>query len=167
MSCAGYRRYSGSARSPARILRLRKGAARIGAGDPRFCVQCEEALLILSKHTVVKVMALSNQAQLDSAANGICADRGRAVADSKLVAYLRHLNFQEKTELVALMWLGRGRGDESRGDWPLLIKRAKQFGNDQVVAYLAGKPDISAYLWKGLKKMSVAAKRYPDRIANY
>lgn len=68
----------------------------------------------------------------------------------ELVEFLDGLSFDQKSEIVALMWLGRGDGLPAGADvfkhWRGLLRDASGHPS----SYIAGKAPLSAYLKKGL-----------------
>lgn len=66
----------------------------------------------------------------------------------ELVSFIHDLNIDEKVELVALAWLGRGDGD--LGNWNALCSAARSAANTHTPAYLMGIPLLSDYLEEGL-----------------
>ena len=66
----------------------------------------------------------------------------------ELVTFIHDLNVDEKIELVALAWLGRGDG--TLDEWPSLCSAAKDAQNTRTAAYLMGMPLLSNYLEEGL-----------------
>lgn len=66
----------------------------------------------------------------------------------ELVAAIESLNDDELTDLVALMWLGRG--DYALDEWDECRRMARERRTGPVAAYLAGQPLASDYLEEGL-----------------
>jgi hypothetical protein len=66
------------------------------------------------------------------------------------------LNEDERVELVALMWLGRG--DFDAGEWPEAVKLARERHNNRDPDYLAGTPLLADYLEEGLAQLGYATK---------
>jgi hypothetical protein len=66
----------------------------------------------------------------------------------ELVEFITALSEDEQTDLVALMWLGRGDG--TLEDWPDLRDEAQEQHNSRTASYLLGEPLLSDYLEEGL-----------------
>ncbi len=75
-------------------------------------------------------------------------------ARSRLKDYLNSLSAQERVELSALMWLGRGDADEQIEDWDSLITLAYETGDD--IDYIVDKEPLATYLRQGLAKFKAA-----------
>ena len=66
----------------------------------------------------------------------------------KLKRYIDKLGDNEKAELMALMCIGKRKGDSSQ--WESLLSHAKQEISDAVM-YISEKPLLASYLKKGLQ----------------
>lgn len=85
---------------------------------------------------------------------GVLADTRENPAEAELRAVLHDLNDDQLTELLALLWVGRG--DYSRSEWPEAVKAARQARNRRVVCYLAGTPMLGDLIEEGLAELGVA-----------
>ena len=65
----------------------------------------------------------------------------------ELVAAIRGLDVEQRVDLIALMWLGRGDGDVA--DWAELRELALQRHNRHDAEYLVGTPLLADYLEEG------------------
>lgn len=68
-----------------------------------------------------------------------------------LDAHIRGLTDEQKNELMAVMWIGRGGDGELPEDWADLIERAAMDGEPGKTAYMAGKSPLGDYLRAGLR----------------
>ncbi|MDJ0947631.1 MAG: DUF3775 domain-containing protein [Alphaproteobacteria bacterium] len=68
----------------------------------------------------------------------------------ELTEFLAGLNVEEKTNLVALAWLGRG--DYSKDEWEDALAEARRNQHKSTANYLLGMPLISDYLEEGLSQ---------------
>ena len=68
---------------------------------------------------------------------------------SELTAYINGLNEEEKTNLVALAWLGRGTFDLD--EWDEALQTARDEHNTRTAQYLLGLPLLGDYLADGLE----------------
>jgi hypothetical protein len=73
----------------------------------------------------------------------------------ELVAAIDELNEDEQTELVALVWLGRG--DYTGEDWEEALKEARRERTTPTSAYLTGTPLLADYLEEGLTELGMSA----------
>lgn len=85
---------------------------------------------------------------------GVLEDTRENPAEAELRAVLHDLNDDQLTELLALLWVGRG--DYSRSEWPEAVKAARQARNRRVVRYLAGTPMLGDLIEEGLAELGVA-----------
>jgi Protein of unknown function (DUF3775) len=72
----------------------------------------------------------------------------------ELVAALDALNDDQRIEILALMWLGRG--DFDRSEWPDALVQAREVHNAAETQYLVGTPLLGDYL-----EEAIAALGYP------
>jgi hypothetical protein len=72
----------------------------------------------------------------------------------RLVDYLNSISYQERAELLALIWLGRGDAGEQVEDWTSLVTAALESGDD--VNYIVEKEPLANYLHSGLAKLQNA-----------
>lgn len=76
-------------------------------------------------------------------------------------AFLRELDTfapDERIELVALMWLGRGDGRETAADWDGLVAEARRVSPGGDVLLLVGRNRLSRYLAAGLSKLGLGRR---------
>ncbi|HML10240.1 MAG TPA: DUF3775 domain-containing protein [Stellaceae bacterium] len=66
----------------------------------------------------------------------------------ELVAALDGLNDEQRIEILALMWLGRG--DFDRSGWRDALAQARDVHNENETAYLTGTPLLADYLENAL-----------------
>lgn len=66
----------------------------------------------------------------------------------ELVAAIRSLNEDERVELLALMWVGRG--DFSAAEWKEALSTANERHNGYEAKYLVGTPLLGDYIEEGL-----------------
>lgn len=85
---------------------------------------------------------------------GVLEDTRENPAEAELRAILRDLNDDQLTELLALLWVGRG--DYSRSEWPEAVKAAREARNRRIVRYLAGTPMLGDLIEEGLAELGVA-----------
>jgi len=70
-----------------------------------------------------------------------------------LLDFLEALSRDEMVELMALTWLGRGSGGETREDFAGLVQHARIVSED-AAEYVAGKAPLADYLEAGIAKLN-------------
>ena len=81
----------------------------------------------------------------------------------ELQTFIAALSEEEQTDLVALMWLGRG--DSTLEDWLDLCDEAQQQHNNRTAAYLLGEPLLSDFLEEGLSQFGLSCAEFEiDRL---
>lgn len=73
--------------------------------------------------------------------------------EEELTAALAGLNEEQLTELLALLWMGRG--DYGRDSWSDALRQARAARNARVVQYLATTPMLGDLLEEGLAQLGV------------
>jgi len=63
------------------------------------------------------------------------------------------LSKEERAELLALVWLGRGDEGVTVEDWDSALQRARKEDDEGTANYLIGKSPLAEYIDRGLKKM--------------
>ena len=77
---------------------------------------------------------------------------------SELRAFINALSDEEQTELVALMWLGRGDG--TLEDWSDLRDEAERQHNNRTASYLLGEPLLADHLEEGLSQFGFSCAEF-------
>ena len=72
--------------------------------------------------------------------------------------FLDSLNEDELTELVALMWVGRG--DYSTDDWKAALDAVNELRDRHPVDYLLGTPLVADYLEEGLSQFGQSCEDF-------
>jgi len=81
----------------------------------------------------------------------------------ELVEFITALSDEEQTDLVALMWLGRGDG--TLEDWLDLRDEAERQHNNRTAAYLLGEPLLADHLEEGLSQFGFSCAEFEiDRL---
>ncbi len=70
----------------------------------------------------------------------------------ELKSFINGMNEEERNELVALMWVGRGTF--SKSEWKLAVAQAREADNDHTAEYMMRTPQLPDYLDEGLSIMS-------------
>lgn len=74
--------------------------------------------------------------------------------EDELTAALATLNDDELTELLALLWVGRG--DYDRASWREAVHQAREAKNRRIVRYLVGTPMLGDLIEEGLAELGVS-----------
>jgi len=85
---------------------------------------------------------------VDDGFRAVLEDYASDATYQELKEFLDGLNADERIEILALMWLGRG--DYSMEDWDQALKDAADSANESETEYLMGTPLIADYLEEGL-----------------
>ena len=72
----------------------------------------------------------------------------------ELVDALEGLNDDEITELIALVWVGRG--DYEAGEWDEALAEARDTRDARAVSYLTGIPNLGDELEEGLSTLGIS-----------
>nr|WP_208398122.1 DUF3775 domain-containing protein [Brucella anthropi] len=78
----------------------------------------------------------------------------------ELFAAIRSLNIDERQELLALMWVGRG--DFSAEEWDEALATAADRDNGREAKYLIGTPLLGDYLEEGLVALGFDVEAYDN-----
>jgi hypothetical protein len=84
---------------------------------------------------------------------GILEDSPDNPVDEELTAALEGLNDDQLTELLALLWVGRG--DYDRASWKEAVRQAREAKNKRIVRYLIGTPMLGDLVEEGLAELGV------------
>jgi hypothetical protein len=68
---------------------------------------------------------------------------------AEIAGFIRGLNEDEETDLVALAWVGRGTFDI--GDWDEARRTARQERTSRTERYILGMPMVADYLAEGME----------------
>jgi superfamily I DNA/RNA helicase len=81
----------------------------------------------------------------------------------ELVAALNSLDDDQRIEILALMWVGRG--DFDREEWRDALAQAREVHNKHETSYLIGTPLLADYLEIGLDLLGYSLEDYEkDRL---
>jgi hypothetical protein len=84
----------------------------------------------------------------DDANVAILQDTADNPVQEELVAALDALTDEERVEILALTWLGRG--DFDRSEWREALAQAREIHDNSETAYLIGTPLLADYLQEGI-----------------
>ncbi len=118
-------------------------------------------IAIRAREFDVKVARWDNPGDVADSDTILESRRGDATAD-ELRAFIARLNEDEKAELVAVMWIGRGTFEPE--DLQEAILTARQEATTPTENYLLGVPLLSDYLEEGLEKLGIDSREIEDEI---
>ncbi|KAB2698161.1 DUF3775 domain-containing protein [Brucella haematophila] len=78
----------------------------------------------------------------------------------ELFAAIRSLNEDQRIELLALMWVGRG--DFSPEEWDEALSTASDRHNGREAKYLIGTPLLGDYIEEGLVSLGIDVEAYDN-----
>ena len=81
-------------------------------------------------------------------------------AEEEFDAVIESLNDDERANLVALMWIGRGSFDA--GDWDEALATALEEASTPTAEYLKGSPHLADHLENGLDALGISALEAED-----
>ena len=81
----------------------------------------------------------------------------------EMTAFIRALDVDEQTNLVALAWVGRGTFDLE--DWDEAVTTARDEATTSTARYLAGMPLLADYLEEGLAAFGVDVAETESDVA--
>ena len=84
---------------------------------------------------------------------GLQEEESEDLTSEELSELLDDLNIDEATELVAIVWIGRG--DFDAGDWDDAVKQARERAVGPTSRYLLGIPQLGDFLESGLNTLGV------------
>lgn len=87
--------------------------------------------------------------------DGLAEEETEDQTERELRRILRELNVDEASELIALVWIGRG--DYEAAEFAEAVSEAKQ-RNYRPFRYLTGMPMLGDWLEEGLEAIGVSAK---------
>jgi len=88
----------------------------------------------------------------------ILEDTGDNPTGQELAAALGALDDDQRVEILALMWLGRG--DFDRSEWTDALKQAREIHDETETDYLIGTPLLADYLEEALNTLGYSLDDY-------
>jgi len=79
----------------------------------------------------------------------------------ELAAAIRPLNVDQRLDLIALAWIGRG--DFGLEEWALARESAREVNPARITEYLLGMPALSDYLEDALSQLGYSLSDYLDQ----
>jgi len=134
---------------------------------PELAISREKVSFLIEKAREFDVKDLP--ADLDSGSNptddneiDVLEDNSCDPVASEMASFIRAMNEDEQTDLVALMWLGRG--DATIEQWDDLRRQSAERRDEyaarnaryETVRYLLGEPLLGDFLAEGLDKFGIS-----------
>lgn len=94
---------------------------------------------------------IDDQSRDRHAHDGLAEEEEQNLTASELRALIEDLNIDEATDLLALMFVGRG--DFDAREWDQAVAEARPRINKRVSTYLLGMPMLGEWLEEGLEKI--------------
>jgi hypothetical protein len=91
----------------------------------------------------------------------ILTDEAYGPIHQELTAFIDALDVDEKADLVALAWTGRG--DYSAREWRVAVSDARTRQEMETSVYLLGIPLLSDYLESGLGEFDLSCRDFDDQ----
>jgi len=132
---------------------------------PNLSISPEKVFFVISKSRQLENEMGGSGVILDSGDNDLSygsIGRGEDTDRNELVGFIRDLNIDEKIDLVALMWLGRGDGDLS--SWKDLHAQATQASNRRTASYLVGTPMLADYLEEAMVQFGKSFEEFEEHL---
>ncbi len=84
---------------------------------------------------------------------GLQEEESEDLTSTELSEMIDDLNIDEATELVAIVWIGRG--DFDAGDWDDAVRQARERAVGPASRYLLGMPQLGDFLEAGLNALDL------------
>jgi Protein of unknown function (DUF3775) len=97
----------------------------------------------------------------DDEFRSILSERGYKPTRQEVAAFIDALDEDEKAELVALAWTGRG--DYGAREWRVAVAEARARRELETSTYLLGIPLLGDYLEGGLAEFDMSCRDFNDR----
>jgi hypothetical protein len=94
----------------------------------------------------------------DDTGRGVLEDTRDNPTRDELIGAIASLNDQERIELLALTWFGRG--DYGKDEWPAALAEARRIHDKKEIEYLVGTPLLADYLEEGLSQLGYSIEDY-------
>jgi hypothetical protein len=131
--------------------------------DPTLTISSESVCFIIIKAREFDAQDVvtdpdSGSNATDDGAASVLEAHADDLTQKELVAFINALSEEEQTDLVALLWLGRGDG--TMEDWYDLRDEAQRQHNSRTAAYLLGEPLLSDHLEEGLSQFGLTCEDF-------
>ncbi|WP_367718456.1 DUF3775 domain-containing protein [Nitratireductor sp. GISD-1A_MAKvit] len=86
--------------------------------------------------------------------DGLVEEEEEDLTEEEFRELISDLNVDEKAELIALAWVGRG--DFELKEWTVAVEDAREFGANRIATYLLGMPMLGDWLDEGLDALGTS-----------
>jgi hypothetical protein len=121
-------------------------------------------IAVMAREIHAKVPPVEEDPASDAADDGfreVLEDFADDPTYQELREYIAALDVDEKAEILALMWIGRGDFDGS--EWDDALAEAQQTANAREPAYIMGTPLVSDYLEEGLAAFDLSCVDFDSK----
>jgi hypothetical protein len=131
--------------------------------DPTLTISSESVCFIIIKSREFDAQDVvtdpdSGSNATDDGTASVLEAHADDLTQKELVAFINALSDEEQTDLVALLWLGRGDG--TMEDWDDLRDEAQRQHNTRTASYLLGEPLLSDHLEEGLSQFGLTCEDF-------
>lgn len=110
-------------------------------------------IILKAREFDVKDVDTDDENDDESNPMGVLEDRDDDPTEAELRTWIDDMTDRQRSELVALFWLGRDDGDPE--DFPNLVNQAAGEQSKGTARYLLGSPLLGDYLEEGLERLGV------------
>ena len=110
-------------------------------------------IILKAREFDVKDVDTDDENDDESNPMGVLEDREDDPTEAELRTWIDDMTDRQRSELVALFWLGRDDGDAE--DFPNLVNQAAGEQSKGTARYLLGSPLLGDYLEEGLERLGV------------
>ncbi len=132
---------------------------------PELCLSTDKAYVILLKarefdEKVEDTDPDSGSDPTDDGAVDVLEQKRDDPTEQELAGAVAELNDDERLDLIALIWIGRG--DFTIGEWSEVREAARDITKERAPRYVTGIPLVSDYLEDGLSQAGFALADFVD-----
>jgi hypothetical protein len=115
-------------------------------------------IVVKTREYQTKVEPVGENIDGDDAERDILEDFAGDPTFDELTQALRDLNADQRAELIALTWVGRG--DFTKKDWAEALDGAQEIIGERFVRYMTGIPLLADYLGAGLEEFDESCEAF-------
>lgn len=145
---------------------MAKGKGKVADTDvPVPDINTDKVCFIIAKARELEAEDEGSEADdsnpTDDESRSILTDEAYGPIHQEVTAFIDALDDDEKAELVALAWTGRG--DYSAREWRVAVSDARTRQEMETSVYLLGIPLLSDYLESGLAEFDLSCRDFEDK----
>ena len=115
-------------------------------------------IVVKTREYQTKVEPVGENIDGDAAERDVLEDFAGDPTFDELTEALSDLNADQRAELIALTWIGRG--DFTKADWAEAIDGAQEVIGERFVRYMTGIPLLADYLEAGLEEFDESCEAF-------